>query len=307
MKHTHIPVLLTETLDLLELKDGDVVVDATLGLGGHADEILKRIKPSGKLIGIDQDEEAINIARANLQSHTSEVVLVNGNFRNIDELVQNAGYRSVSRILFDLGVSSLQLDDGDRGFSFNKQAELDMRMDKSSLLTAKEVVNNYSYLDLVRIFESFGEERKAEDIAKRITEARKMKPIETTIDLVEVTFPNTVGKHVSNHPATKIFQAIRMEVNGELGAIEEGLRKGFDLLETGGRMAVISFHSLEDRIVKRFFKHLKTGGSGMLLTKKAIMPSWPERKMNKRSRSAKLRVIEKICPVEDFRTELLNK
>lgn len=305
MEHTHIPVLLEETLDLLGLKDGDVVVDATLGLGGHAKEILKRIQPSGKLIGIDKDEQALTIARKNLQPFADKVVLVNGNFRNIDELVKSAKYERVSGILFDLGVSSLQLDEGARGFSFNKEAELDMRMDKKSYLTAKEVVNNYSYQDLVRIFTEYGEERKAEDIAKRITEARKNKPIETTIDLVEVAFPNVAGKHMSIHPATKIFQAIRMEVNDELGALEEGLRNGFDILETasgpegspaqrGGRMAVISFHSLEDRIVKRFFKHLKTGGSGKLLTKKALRPSWPERQKNKRSRSAKLRVIERL-------------
>lgn len=294
MEHTHIPVLLEETLDLLGLKDGDVVVDATLGLGGHAKEILNRIQPSGKLIGIDKDEQALTIARKNLQPFADKVVLVNGNFRNIDELVKSAKYERVSGILFDLGVSSLQLDEGARGFSFNKEAELDMRMDKKSYLTAKEVVNNYSYQDLVRIFTEYGEERKAEDIAKRITEARKNKPIETTIDLVEVAFPFLAGKHMSIHPATKIFQAIRMEVNDELGALEEGLRNGFDILESGGRMAVISFHSLEDRIVKRFFKHLKTGGSGKLLTKKALRPSWPERQKNKRSRSAKLRVIERL-------------
>jgi len=294
MKYIHIPVLLTETLDLLGLQNGDVVVDATLGLGGHANEILTRIKPSGKLIGIDQDEEALNIARSNLQAHRDEVVLVNGNFRNIDELVKSAGYQTVGRILFDLGVSSLQLDEGERGFSFNKQAELDMRMDKKSHLTAKEVVNRYSYQDLVRIFTEYGEERRASDIAKRITEGRKSRPIEMTTDLVAVAFPDTVGKHYSIHPATKIFQAIRMEVNDELGALDMGLRRGFEILETGGRMAVISFHSGEDRIVKRFFKTLKTGGSGKLLTKKAIQPSWPERRSNKRSCSAKLRVIEKI-------------
>ncbi|MDD5606150.1 MAG: 16S rRNA (cytosine(1402)-N(4))-methyltransferase RsmH [Patescibacteria group bacterium] len=293
MKYSHTPVLLTEALDLLDLHAGDVVVDATLGLGGHGQEILKRIQPAGKLIGIDQDEEALKYARKILPDDNS-VVLVGGNFRNLDELVKGAGYERVGRVLFDLGVSSLQLDDESRGFSFNKEAELDMRMDRRGSLTAKQVVNTYGYPELVRIFEEYGEERKAKEIAKRIVEARKLKPIVTTTDLVTVAFPEFRGQARGIHPATKIFQAIRIEVNDELAALQTGLEKGFKVLETGGRMAVISFHSLEDRIVKRFFKNLKTGGSGMLLTKKAVKPSWPERQRNKRSRSAKLRVIERI-------------
>lgn len=293
MKYSHTPVLLAETLLLLDLHDGDVVVDATLGLGGHAQEIIERIKPSGKLIGIDQDEEAIQNASHNLSANQHAVVLVNGNFRDIDALVKGAGYERVSAILFDLGVSSLQLDAGARGFSFNKEAKLDMRMGAGSL-TAHKVVNTYPYLDLVRIFTEYGEENKAKIIAKRIVEMRKRAVIETTIDLVRAAFPESIGKHHRIHPATKIFQAIRIEVNDELGALQTGLEKGFEILKSGGRMAVISFHSLEDRIVKRFFKDLKTGGSGKLLTKKAVAPSWQEQQKNKRARSAHLRVIEKI-------------
>ncbi len=286
----HIPVLAKEIIELLAPDPGEVFVDATIGLGGHAEQILLKLGKTGRLIGIDQDEQALESASHNLGSYAQQLVLVCGNFRDIDTLVQSAGYERVSGILFDLGVSSLQLEDPTRGFSFNKSDKLDMRMSADTTLTAEEVVNSYSRDELARIFYEYGQEPRARAIAKRITEARKRDRITTIAQLIELIG----GGHGRVHPATKVFQALRIEVNQELEALEEALPRAFELLESGGRMAVISFHSLEDRIVKNFFKNLKTGGSGLLLTKKAVTPSWEERRGNPRARSAKLRAIEKI-------------
>lgn len=286
----HIPVLTDEVIRLLNPKKGDTFVDATLGLGGHAELVLKRIGDSGKLIGIDQDEQAIQIARTRLKPYQNQLVTVFGNFRDIGQLVKSASARFVDGILFDLGLSSYQLDSDIRGFSFNKQANLDMRMNGAGDLTAEMVVNSYSKDELADIFKEYGEEPKAHIIAKYIVEARKHQRIVTTQELVDIIG----GKRGRIHPATKVFQALRIEVNDELNALKEALPAAVELLKPGGRLAVISFHSLEDRIVKRFFQNLKTGGSVNILTKKVIMPSWSETKHNKRARSAKLRVIEKI-------------
>jgi len=297
----HIPVLTDEVVRLLDPQKGDTFVDATLGLGGHAVAILKRIGRKGKLIGIDQDEQALQIARISLQSYQNQLALVFGNFRNVGQLVKGTGTRFVDGILFDLGLSSYQLDSDSRGFSFNKQAKLDMRMNAQGDLTAEMVVNSYPRNRLAEIFKEYGEESKAYIFAKKIVEARKKRRITTTQDLVDVIG----GKRGRIHPATKVFQALRIEVNDELNAIKEALPQAVSLLRPasgpedhpvrrGGRLAVISFHSLEDRIIKRFFQNLKTGGSVNILTKKVVTPSWSEVTRNKRARSAKLRVIEKI-------------
>ncbi|AKM84608.1 TPA: 16S rRNA (cytosine(1402)-N(4))-methyltransferase [Patescibacteria group bacterium] len=288
---THQPVLTDAVIEHLALRPGQTIVDATLGLGGHAKSILERLGGTGKLVGIDQDEQALQAAEHNLSSYQDQLVLVRGNFRDFVQLVQRAiGSVRVDGILFDLGVSSLQLDDTSRGFSFNKSARLDMRMGGGEV-TAAEVVNAYPVDELVRIFRDYGEEPRAMSIAKRIAVARQQQPIETTEQLVGIIGGYLGGRR---HPATRIFQALRIEVNDELGALERALPQAVESLKPSGRLVVISFHSLEDRIVKHFFKTLTTGGSVRLLTKKAVTPSWEERKKNRRARSAKLRAIEKL-------------
>ena len=290
MSHTHIPVLAEEVVEMLDLKAGSVIVDATVGLGGHAKMSLPHLGAKGVLIGIDQDEQALKLAGENLREYKDQVKLVYGNFRDLAALVEVAGYRSVDGVVMDIGISSMQVDEPTRGFSFNNLAQLDMRMDLGGYRTAAEVVNTYSYEDLVRIFQEYGEESKAVVYAKRIIEVRRKKPIETTIDLVEI-----IGGHAGKiHPATKVFQALRIEVNDELGALTEALPQAVDLLRPGGRLTVITFHSLEDRVVKNFLKLQVTQNRGVLINKKVIAPKWTERKINRRSRSAKLRVFEKI-------------
>jgi 16S rRNA (cytosine1402-N4)-methyltransferase len=290
-KPSHIPVLAKEALELLDPQPNDILVDATVGLGGHAALLADKLGPQGRLIGIDQDEQALRIANDNLTSFNDRVVLVRGNFRNLDKLVENAGYQSVDGILLDLGFSSLQIETGERGFSFLHNAPLDMRMDATGQgQTAAEIANHASFNELVEILREYGEEPKAESIAKRMLEFRKKRPIETTYDLVEIVGGNP-GKI---HPATRVFQALRIATNQELAALNEVLPKAIELLAPGGRLAVISFHSLEDRIVKNFFKNKATGGRIELLSKKAIQPSWEERKRNPRARSAKMRGIKKL-------------
>lgn len=311
--YRHLPALADEVIKLLDPQPGEVMVDATIGLGGHAQRLLERLGKRGKLIGIDQDEKALQIARNNLGAYKNQLVLVCGNFVSIDKLVQGTGYQGVGGILFDLGVSSLQLDDPARGFSFNKSTKLDMRMSTRGDLTAEEVVNSYPQTELARIFWEYGQEPRSRVIARRIVEARKKERIETVERLVELIGPPTAkpdnsrssqtGKQpgrasgrkgrMRTHPATKVFQALRIEVNDEINALRKALPKAWRILKPGGRVAVISFHSLEDRIVKNFFKTLQAGGSGRILTKKAVTPSWQERSQNPRARSAKLRAVEK--------------
>jgi len=291
-KPSHIPVLVQEVVTLLDPKPNNILVDATVGLGGHAIKLLERLGAQGRLIGIDQDEQALQSAREYLKQYQDRLVLVRGNFRNLIQLVpSDIGSQGVDGILIDLGVSSLQLDEPTRGFSFLHNAPLDMRMDAGgSDLTAADIVNQANFTELVRILQEFGEEPKAENIVKRILEFRKRRPITTTFDLVEVVG----GRPGKIHPATRVFQALRIATNQELQALSEVLPQAIELLRSGGKLAVISFHSLEDRIVKNFFKNQATGGRIKLLSKKAIAPSWEERKRNPRSRSAKLRIVEKI-------------
>jgi 16S rRNA (cytosine1402-N4)-methyltransferase len=300
----HKSVLLDECIENLNLKEDSVIVDATLGYGGHSSEILKQI-PNGHLYSFDQDSEAIDYSKDRLSKIADNYTIIKSNFVNIKEELKKKGIDKVDGILYDVGGSSPQLDEDYRGFSFHKDAELDMRMDKDNPLTAKTVVNEYSYEKLVDIIFRFGEEKYAKNIAKSIIENR---PINTTLELAEI-IKNSVPISYRNksHPARKTFQAIRIEVNHELDILENSLKDAFDLLNVGGRLAVISFHSLEDKIVAKVFKELCSDDINArkfpivpeelkARAKKIIKitPSDNEIDENNRSRSSKLRVIERV-------------
>jgi 16S rRNA (cytosine1402-N4)-methyltransferase len=294
MEIKHIPVLLEETVNLLTSNGGKIYVDATIGLGGHSYEILKR-NSNVYLIGIDKDPNALEIAEERLKDFEGRFALYQADYKDIDEVLKAEGIDKVDGILMDLGVSMLQLKTPERGFSFNEDAPLDMRMNPEQKLTAYDVVNKYKEKDLARIIKEYGEERFAYRIAKAIAEYRRKKPIETTKELAEIVeraVPKGFYKKI--HPATKTFQAIRIEVNKELEHLKEALIKLPTLLNPGGRIAVISFHSLEDRIVKHTLRYFEKEGTLKVLTKKPITPSEEEIKRNPASRSAKLRVAEKI-------------
>lgn len=293
----HKTVLLNEVIRYLNPKKGDVVLDGTLGGGGHAVEILNRVSPSGLVIGIDQDEEALKFSEERLKNTgLSSYKLVKDNFKNIDLVLRKIGVDKINGAVFDLGVSSLHLDEASRGFSMANDGPLDMRMDRGAYLTAYEVVNKYSEKDLFNIIKTFGEERYASRITNRIAETRKKKKIETTSELAEL-IKTTIGHKYMKykiHPATRTFQAIRMEVNNELGVINELCPKLLAVLKNGAKMCFISFHSLEDRIIKNFFRDNAREGKVKILTKKPITASVEEVLSNPRSRSAKLRAAEYI-------------
>ena len=304
----HTTVLLKETVEALEVKPDGVYVDMTLGRGGHSSLILSKLSFKGKLIGIDQDPEAIAKTKVRLDKQNKKAYLFQTNFVNFDYCLRTMEISEVDGFVFDLGVSSPQFDEGDRGFSYRMDARLDMRMDQNSDLDAYKVVNGYSVKDLTRVFRDYGEEKFAFQIAKNIEKARAIKPIETTFDLVEIikkTLPAKVLEK-KGHPAKQVFQAIRIEVNDELNVLENTLKRAINSLKIGGRCAVISFHSLEDKIVKDIFKsHSFIEGDRLnfdtvkevkfrLVNKKVIIPSDEEMVANPRSKSAKLRVIERI-------------
>ena len=291
----HLPVMLQEALSSLNLKAGDVIVDATVGGGGHAAEILKAITPGGRLIGIDADDEALKAAGESLKGFNGSFKLIRGNFREVDAILSREGIAHVDGALFDLGVSSYQLESPTRGFSIKHDSRLDMRMNAGAALTAYHIVNRYSEKDLSDIIGKFGEDRFCRRIARAIVQARGKKPIETTFDLVRVIHRTVGSRHGRSKidPATRTFQAIRIIVNDELKALEEGIRKAVGSLNAGGRIAVISFHSLEDRIVKNIFKEYKANQILQILTKKPITASEEEAAINPRARSAKLRVAQK--------------
>ena len=308
MKEKHISVLLEESISSLNLKDDSIIVDCTLGYGGHSSNILARIK-KGFLFAFDQDSEAIRHSTDRLNAVGTNFTIIKSNFVHLKEKLQELDVEQVD-VLFDLGVSSPQLDDGERGFSYHEDARLDMRMDRENPLSAYEVVNNYSKEELSRIFYKYGEDKFSNNIAKKIVEYRSTKPIETTLELVEIIKTAVPMKfRIDKHPARQIFQAIRIEVNKELDVIEPALEQALSLLKVGGRVAVITFHSLEDRLVKNFFKEkcaIDERLRGMpnipeeylpdfsLVVNKAISPSDEELENNPRARSAKLRVIERI-------------
>ncbi len=304
METKHISVLLNECIDNLSLKEDSTIVDCTLGYGGHSSEILKRIK-RGKLFAFDQDMDAIKYSTDRLSSISNNFEIINSNFVNIKKELEKRNITKVDGILYDLGVSSPQLDEKDRGFSFHQDAKLDMRMDKNQTLSAYEVVNNYSYQELVNILYKYGEEKYATSIARGIVNNR---PIETTLELTEVIKNNVPEKYRrEKHPARKTFQAIRIEVNDELNVFEKSLKDALELLNIGGRICVITFHSLEDKICKEVFRSVSEVDKNLknlpvipeeFLPKfkviKTIEPSSSELEENNRARSARLRIIERI-------------
>ncbi|MBD7983437.1 16S rRNA (cytosine(1402)-N(4))-methyltransferase RsmH [Sporosarcina sp. Sa2YVA2] len=306
----HTTVLLQEAVDGLNIKPDGIYVDCTLGGAGHSLEIAKKLSTSGRLLCFDQDMTAIDAAKEKLAEHLEKVTFIHSNFRNLKSELGKIGITSVDGILYDLGVSSPQLDTPERGFSYNHDAVLDMRMNTDAPLTAFEVVNEWRYEDLVRIFFRYGEEKFSKGVARKIEEARKNSPIRTTSELAELIKEGipAAARRTGGHPAKRVFQAIRIAVNDELGAAEDSLTDALMVLNTGGRIAVITFHSLEDRLCKTIFKeasslpelppNLPVIPDGMdpdfkLVTRKPIIPSEEEIAGNKRSRSAKLRIIEK--------------
>jgi len=310
MNFKHESVLLKECIENLKIKSDGVYVDGTLGGAGHSKYILEKLD-SGLLIGIDQDEDALKAAEGVLKNINSNYKLVHSNFSDVINVLDELGIEKIDGILLDLGVSSYQIDNPDRGFSYMKNGELDMRMDQSQTLTAKKVVNEYSYDKLVDIFFKFGEEKFSKRIARRIIEKREEIEISTTAKLVDVIKGSLPVSelHKDSHPAKRVFQAIRIEVNNELGIIEDTIFNVIKRMNKGGRIVIITFHSLEDRIVKHAFKELYVDcicPPGMpictcgkereikIITKKPIYPTDKELRINSRSRSAKLRVAEKI-------------
>ena len=292
----HEPVLLREVLEFLRPEPGEVIVDATVGGGGHSRSILEKVQPQGRLIGIDLDEENLERARQTLQEVPGAFILLHGNFANLPTLLKGLGIERIDGILFDLGLSSFQLDAADRGFSFLREGPLDMRLDRRQSLRAFDVVNRYSIDELDRLLDQFGEERWHRRIALRIAEARKRAPITTTTQLAELVtraIPLSNRFRQKIHPATRTFQALRITVNEELKRLSRGLEAAIRFLNPGARIVVISFHSLEDRIAKNTFRAHAKSRELLLVTKKPIVPSLEERRQNPRSRSAKLRAAER--------------
>ncbi len=310
MEFRHVSVLLEECLKGLNIKENGIYVDCTLGGAGHSKEIIKRLSKEGKLIGIDQDRDAIKAAKERLKDYEN-VIYVHDNFYNLDEILKNLNIEYVDGILMDLGVSSYQLDNDERGFSYMKDASLDMRMNRDNGLSAYEVVNGYSKEKLYRIIREYGEEKFASRIADFIVKKRENSPISTTfqlVDIIKAAIPARARRE-GPHPAKRTFQAIRIEVNNELGILDKAVEQGINHLNPEGRMAIITFHSLEDRIIKNKFKSLENPCTCpkefpicvcgkkpqiKILTKKPIEPSEEEVEENPRSRSAKLRIAEKI-------------
>lgn len=310
MDFGHQSVLLDETIDCLQVKPDGIYVDGTLGGGGHAWKLCQHLNEKGRLIGIDQDGDAIAAASERLSAFGSLVTIVQRNYREMPAIFKELGIEKADGIYLDLGVSSYQLDTCSRGFTYREDAPLDMRMDQRSPLTAASVVNTYSETDLYRIIRDYGEEKFAKNIAKHIAKRRQEHPIETTNQLTEIIKAAIPAKIRAGggHPAKQTFQAIRIEVNQELKVLEESLEKMIDLLNPKGRLAVITFHSLEDRIVKNKFRQnenpctcppdfpvciCKKISKGKVITRKPILPSKQEEEKNKRSKSAKLRVFER--------------
>ena len=310
MEFKHTPVMLDEVIDGLKIKKDGIYVDCTLGGAGHSLEIVKRLD-EGKLIGIDQDIDAINVAKEVLKEYENKVYIVNDNFKNAKKILGELDIKKVDGILLDLGVSSYQLDKGERGFSYNQDAILDMRMDKDSDITAWNVINEYSQKDLEKIIWEYGEERWAKRISEFIVAEREHTPIDTTLDLVSIikkAIPKG-ARSTGHHPAKKTFQAIRIEVNDELNILKESINNLCSVLKPKGRICIITFHSLEDRIVKNTFKELNQDcicppnipicvcdkeKELDIITKKPIIPTKEELNLNPRSRSAKLRIGEKV-------------
>jgi len=290
----HEPVLLEEVLDFLKLSGGKKILDCTAGCGGHSRRILERIMPDGFLIGIDKDSQALTEAKKNLEGFEGKFVLFQDDFKNAKRIVESAGVSGIDGALIDLGVSSLQFDNIERGFSIKGNGPLDMRMDTRSDVSARDIINRSSFEELARIMEEFGEERMSKKIARLIVEKRNKKPLDTTGDLSRIVEQAYGYRGYRSHPATKVFQAFRIAVNNELESLKAALEDVTNILTPQSRLCIISFHSLEDRIVKNYFKSLYVKEEARLVVKKPVRPSRDEEIRNPRSRSAKLRVIEKI-------------
>ena len=310
MEFKHKSVLLYETVDELNIKPDGIYVDGTLGGGGHSYEIASRLSDNGRLIGIDQDEDAIKAASKRLEPFKDRVTIVRNNYCNMDKVLNDLSIDKVDGIMLDLGVSSYQLDTAERGFTYNVDAKLDMRMDQRQEVTARDIVNDYSEYDLYRIIRDYGEDRFAKNIAKHIVAARKEKPIETTFelnDIIKAAIPMKV-RATGGHPSKRTYQAIRIELNRELEVLENSIDMMIDRLNKEGRLCIITFHSLEDRIVKVRFKNNENPctcppsfptcvcgkkSKGKVITRKPIVPSDEELEENSRSKSSKLRVFER--------------
>ena len=310
MEFSHKSVLLNETIDALKIKPDGIYVDGTLGGGGHSYEICKRLSDKGRLIGIDQDAAAIEAASERLGEFKDRVTIIRSNYCEMKKQLNSIGVTSVDGIILDLGVSSYQLDTAERGFTYREDVPLDMRMDQRQARTAKDIVNEYSEMELYRIIRDYGEDKFAKNIAKHIVQARQEKPLETTGELIQAikaAIPMKV-RAVGGHPAKKTFQAIRIELNNELGVLKDSLDDMIDLLNDEGRLCIITFHSLEDRIVKNHFRTSEHPcicpkefpvcvcgriSKGKVVTRKPILPGETELEENSRSKSAKLRVFER--------------
>ena len=308
----HVTVLLHETIDYLDVKPDGIYVDATLGGAGHSEYLLSKLSSKGHLYAFDQDATAIEHAKKRLASYVEKgmVTFIQDNFRYLKLRLEELGIEEIDGICYDLGVSSPQLDERERGFSYKQDAPLDMRMNRRASLSAYQVVNDYDYHDLVRIFFKYGEDKFSKQIARKIEQARQVKPIETTTELADIIKSDKPAKELKKkgHPAKQIFQAIRIEVNDELGAADESIQQAIDLLAVDGRISVITFHSLEDRLTKQLFKEASTVEvpKGLpfipddlkpkleLVHRKPILPSVEELKQNNRAHSAKLRVARKV-------------
>ncbi len=310
MEFKHTSVLLEETIENLDIKPEGIYLDGTLGGGGHACEVARRLKGAGRLIGIDQDEDAITAAGERLRAFEERVTLIRDNYANAVKILAGIGIHGVDGIVLDLGVSSYQLDNEERGFSYRYDAQLDMRMDRRQSFSAREIVNEYSEEQLTRILRDYGEEKFARQIARHIVAARKDKPLETTGELNEIIKASIPAKMraVGGHPSKRTFQAIRIACNRELEVLQDSLDGLIDLLKPGGRLCVITFHSLEDRIVKTVFRRNENpctcppdfpvcvcgqASKGTVITRKPILPTAQEREENNRAKSAKLRVFMK--------------
>jgi 16S rRNA (cytosine1402-N4)-methyltransferase len=311
MEFVHKSIMLEEVIESLAIKPNGIYVDGTLGGAGHSSEIVKRLGEDGRLIGIDQDGEAIEAATKRLKPYKDKVTIVRSNYAQMKEVLRDLGIPKVDGILLDLGVSSYQLDNAERGFTYREDVPLDMRMDQRQTKTAKDIVNDYSEMELYHIIRNYGEDKFAKNIAKHIVQARQKAPIETTGQLIEVikaAIPKKV-RATGGHPAKKTFQAIRIELNRELDVLRDSLDGMIDILDDGGRLCIITFHSLEDRIVKTIFRKNENPctcpsdfpvcvcgkkSKGKVITRKPILPGETEMEENPRSKSAKLRIFERV-------------
>lgn len=292
----HVPVLSQEVLTYLDCKPGETIVDATLGTAGHSQMILEQITPGGKLICIDRDKDSIAVASQRLKRFGDSVIFCHGNFADIDRHLSRLNIAGVDGMLFDFGISSFQLADSSRGLSFQENGPLDMRLDRTQAFSAQELVNTWSQEEITTIIKEFGQERWCNRIARSIVQARDKQPIKTTGELEEIVFRAVPAKfrHYRIHPATRTFQAIRIAVNCELDAIAQALGKSIGLLHSGARICAISFHSLEDRIVKHAFRDAAQQGLVKILTRKPVEPGEDEVDQNPSSRSSKLRAAERV-------------